>query len=268
MEIGLIGCGIIGGAFNNWQEAHTKNVIRINDEPKGIIESFDTVRAIFICLPCPTRNDRRQDTSIIVKKILEFRHLRVPFILRSTVLPGTTDDLVHRTGASIYFCPEFLTERQADSDFNKHSIAVGVPEIYQTHISELMGEIFPEKEIILISNVEAEISKYTSNCFGAVKVHYFNVIYSLCRNLGADYEKVLKAAMIPGFIEPTHTTIPGPDGQFGYGGKCLPKDLKAFIGCLTENRIINQSLRRVEAENNIIRRFMSNKPDVDNDLLN
>src|SRR6185503_5957212 len=94
-----------------------------------------------------------------------------------------------------------------------------------------------------------------SNCFGAVKINYFNAIYSLCKKMGANYYNVLAGAMTPGFIEVTHTQVPGPDGRFGFGGHCLPKDLTAFIGCLADHQVMNASLRRIEAENKLNRDF-------------
>ena len=64
--------------------------------------------------------------------------------------------------------------------------------------------------------------------FGALKVSYFNGIYDICKKLGLSYENVQKGVLLSGYINEPHTQVPGPDGKFGYGGKCFPKDVNAF----------------------------------------
>ena len=81
---------------------------------------------------------------------------------------------------------------------------------------------------------EAEITKYTHNVFGALKVSYFNGIYNLCEQMGADYKKIQEGILLSGYINSPHTQVPGPDGQFGYGGKCFPKDVDAFVNMSKE----------------------------------
>jgi UDP-glucose 6-dehydrogenase len=83
----------------------------------------------------------------------------------------------------------------------------------------------------MMSNVEAEWAKLSHNCFGAMKVLYWNIIYKLSQESGADYDKILKGAMITGFIEPQHTKI-ALDGMLGYGGSCFPGNIKAMQGFL------------------------------------
>ena len=70
--------------------------------------------------------------------------------------------------------------------------------------------------------------KYAHNVFGALKVTYFNCIYDLCQKLGMDYEQVRKGVLASTYINDVHTMVPGPDGKFGYGGKCFPKDVNAM----------------------------------------
>ena len=76
--------------------------------------------------------------------------------------------------------------------------------------------------------LEAEITKYAHNVFGALKVTYFNGIFELCKKVEANYRKVQQGILLSGYINPPHTQVPGPDGKLGYGGKCFPKDVNAF----------------------------------------
>ena len=121
--------------------------------------------------------------------------------------------------------PEMLTERTAYEDFCSQ------PMIYTGEIA-LLSKIFKDKIYIEMSNIEAEISKYAHNVFGALKVTYFNGIYEYCQKLGIDYENVHKGVLLSGYINKPHTDVPGPDGKLGYGGKCFPKDVNAFIESL------------------------------------
>ena len=75
---------------------------------------------------------------------------------------------------------------------------------------------------------EACLAKYAHNVFGCLKVTYFNCIHSLCKQHKLDYNNVLSGILVSGYINDTHTKVPGPDGKFGYGGKCFPKDIHAM----------------------------------------
>ena len=131
--------------------------------------------------------------------------------------------------------PEFLTERFADEDMEKLPIICGHPKADPyalPRVHHAMSEIFPSKNMVILENKECEMAKYVHNCFGALKVTYFNGVYKECERLGIDYQNVLSGARVTPFIERYHTQVPGPDGSYGFAGKCFPKDLVAFIGFL------------------------------------
>ena len=117
--------------------------------------------------------------------------------------------------------PEFLTERTYIEDFKKQ------PMVFTGEI-ELLCSIFKGKTFTTMTPLEAEITKYAHNVFGAYKVTYFNAVYDYCRRNGADWARVHAGMLLSGYINDTHTFVPGPDGKFGYGGKCFPKDVNAF----------------------------------------
>ena len=97
-----------------------------------------------------------------------------------------------------------------------------------TGAPELLHKIFKNKFYVEMTPLEAEITKYGHNVFGAYKVIYFNALYEYCQKMGADFQKVQRGCLLSGYINDTHTFVPGPDGKFGYGGKCFPKDVNAF----------------------------------------
>ena len=93
---------------------------------------------------------------------------------------------------------------------------------------EMLKKIFPGKKHIDMTSAEAEMVKYAHNVFGALKVTYFNCIYDICKKEGLDYQKVREGVLGSTYINDVHTQVPGPDGKYGYGGKCFPKDVDAF----------------------------------------
>lgn len=149
----------------------------------------------------------------------------VPVFVRTTVLPGTCDRLSAELNRDISFMPEFLTQRTADEDFARQTM------IFTKH-ENLLKQIFIGKKYILMSSREAETAKYAHNVFGALKVTFFNGVYEYCRLNKCSYQSVLKGVLSSGYINDTHTAVPGPDGKKSYGGKCFPKDVNAFLGSL------------------------------------
>jgi UDPglucose 6-dehydrogenase len=164
--------------------------------------------------------------------------------IRSTVLPGTANALAHAVGRHVYAMPEFLTARCAHDDMSKLPIIVG-----GTHSPNEIEKLFPGKKIINVTNNEAELTKYAHNCFLAAKVNFFNFIYELAQRTNISYDNVISAVQITDFIKPTHTNVPGPDGKFGFGGECFPKDLYALNRYLESMGITSEMLLGVECDN-------------------
>ena len=82
--------------------------------------------------------------------------------------------------------------------------------------------------IMLITSIVATV-KYLTNSFLAVKVSFANEIYNICESLDVDYDKVIEYALYDERLGQSHWAVPGPDGHFGFGGSCFPKDMNALI---------------------------------------
>ena len=218
ISVAVIGAGVVGGTLIKWFYKNTDHKVSIYDPDKGYKANLLGCEYVFICVPVPTRSDYTQDTSILEDSINICSEKSMIFC-RSTVLPGTCDKL------GITALPEFLTARFAYEEMSRLDIIVGLKN-YQ----EFMLDIFPEKRIHFMTNREAEIVKYTHNVYGAMKINYFNIINELCELHKADYKKVIQAMAMTGFHDLMYTEVPGPDGSYGFGGTCFPKDLEAFYG--------------------------------------
>ncbi len=220
IHVGIVGCGYIGGALKVWLEENNPNVkVLVSDPPKGMNDDLSPSDIIFVSLHVPTEDDGSQDLTLMTEIIKQLPN--VPIFVRTTILPGTSEKLSNATGHKVYFMPEFLTERTHIEDFKRQ------PMVFTGEV-DLLSKIFIGKKFCRMTSLEAEICKYAHNVFGALKVTYFNAVADYCRRHGCDYKAVHTGVLLSGYINDTHTQVPGPDGRYGYGGKCFPKDVNAL----------------------------------------
>ena len=226
IKVGLIGCGFVGGALKTWlDENNAENCeVLVSDPPKGLNDSLDGCDVAFVQIHVPTEDDGTQDLSLMKRLIQGLPN--VPVFVRTTILPGTSARLSRETGRRVYYMPEFLTERTYIEDFRKQPMVFPVEG--DAAALALLTRVFPGKRFTVMSSLEAEITKYAHNVFGAYKVTYFNAVREYCEQMGADWAKVHTGCLLSGYINDMHTYVPGPDGKRGYGGKCFPKDVNAF----------------------------------------
>lgn len=220
MTVGIIGCGFVGSALKTWLEENNPEVkIVVSDPPKGMNDDLSGADVYFVQIHVPTEDDGTQNLTLLRELIAGLPDR--PVFIRTTILPGTSERLARETGRRVYFMPEFLTQRTHVEDFRRQ------PMVFTGEV-DLLSRIFKGKRFVRMSSLEAEIAKYAHNVFGAYKVTYFNAVYDYCRAMGADWTNVHAGVLLSGYINDTHTHVPGPDGKFGYGGKCFPKDVNAF----------------------------------------
>ena len=240
VTVGIIGCGFVGGALKAWLEENNKDVnVVVSDPPKGMNDDISGADVYFLQIHVPTDENGKQDLTLMTKLISDLPDQ--PVFVRTTILPGTSEKLSKATGHRVYFMPEFLTERTHIEDF-KHQPMVFTGEV------DLLSRIFKGKQFVRMTPLEAEITKYAHNVFGAYKVTYFNAVCDYCRRMGADWASVHAGMLLSGYITDTHTYVPGPDGKFGYGGKCFPKDVNAFT-IMTQGTPLGQLLTPLHALN-------------------
>jgi UDPglucose 6-dehydrogenase len=246
--IGIIGQGFVGTAirekFRNFFE------VLAYDKKWTFTKKFDNRGAyrttyngnikdlcnftdvIFVCVPTPMYEDGECDISIvkIVLQEISDYNFTGDVIIKSTIPPGTTEKFnkIFKK-LKISFSPEFLTEANANDDFDKQNRIIIGSDNKTENIVEMFKKVFPKAKIITIPSKEGEMVKYTTNCFLATKVSFFNDIYSFCNNKEIDYNTVIKSVLLDNRIGKSHTMVPGPDGDFGYGGHCFPKDMNALL---------------------------------------
>lgn len=237
-NIGIMGFGTVGKAIAYGFKDHAN--IRIYDKYNNVYDTlFNTVSSsdfIFICVPTPNNEDGTQDISHVddaVHSVISIAIEGKVIIICSTILPGTTRKYMSKyrgKGHSIAFCPEFITEKNAIQDFKETKrVIVGISSFYTEKVRRLFKTALPNAEIYITDTQTAELVKYLDNCYFAVKLSFLNEMYDIAESLGIAYSEVQRLWLAGDYIEYNHTDVPGADGWRGFGGKCLPKDLKAFI---------------------------------------
>ena len=202
---------------------------------------------IFVALPTPMKENGEQDISYIENFFsnIGLYNTDAVFILKSTVLPGTTKQLIDKHKFNIVFCPEFLTEKTAKLDMLTQSrIVIGGNTQHTEKVLELFKARFGQKHYVLTDSTTAEFIKYMANTFLAVKVSVVNEFYRMSEALGADWDKALEGFVSDPRIGNSHTQVPGHDGKLGFGGTCFPKDINALI---TMGKELNVDMNTLEA---------------------
>ena len=191
---------------------------------------------IFVSVPTPSNKDGSINLDIVYECFNEMNELNNRtdnvFLLRSTVTPGTTRRLqVAFHNLNIVFNPEFLTERSAKFDFiNQARFIVGGDEKNADKVEDLFRWRFGETTPIIKTNYEtAEMIKYMNNCYFATKVSFLNEMRQIADKCGVDWKMAVEGFIRDGRIGHSHLSVPGPDGKFGFGGSCFPKDIQAMI---------------------------------------
>jgi len=260
-KVGIIGNGFVGSAITAGFGLHAD--IKIFDvDPDRKTHSFEevcnTCSFVFVGVPTPMTSVEggKIDLSImddVFNRINETSQNKdTIFILKSTVVPGTTERYMEMfPNLRIVFNPEFLTERAARLDFINASRVIlgGQPEDVDA-VETLYRKRFPHVKIIKTDPASAQFIKYMANCFFAVKVSFMNEMKQAADRLGCDWDDVMNGFVSDGRIGNSHLDVPGHDGSLGYGGKCFPKDINAFIG-LFEDLGIEPNLLRASWKKNL-----------------
>ena len=232
IKVGVLGNGFVGEAitfaFSSVSDVYVFDIdpLKTKDELKDI----HTCDFVFVCVPTPMFKDGSQDLSYVEKAFKEAKTLPI-YILKSTVLPGTTESLSKKfKNLKIVFSPEFLTERSAKLDMLTQSRIILGGEISLTDkVKKLFEKRFKLKNIIQTDSKTAELIKYMNNTFFATKVSIMNEFKLISDKIGTNWDDALNGFVSDGRIGDSHLNVPGHDGMLGYGGTCFPKDVNAFL---------------------------------------
>lgn len=214
--------------------------LRATEEPGGAVTESDVS---LVCVGTPSSPNGKLDTEALQRVIesigaaLQLTPRRHTVVVRSTVLPGTSEDLLvplleqasgKRAGGDFGFAvnPEFLREGSSVADFRSPTRTVigewepASGDVVETLYSSLPGEVFRVPPRV------AEMTKYVDNAFHALKIAFANEIGAISRSLGLDSHEVMEIFRADTKLNISEAYLnPG----FAFGGSCLPKDLRAML---------------------------------------
>ena len=224
--------------------------LSFSNDPEVAIKDADV---IFIAVGTPMGKDGKADLKYVesaARTIGKYLNSYTVVCTKSTVPIGSSKKIINIINKSkndaadfdYISNPEFLREGSALNDFLwPDRVVIGGSSKKSFDImKEIYGPLFKNKQPIVYTTVTtAEIIKYASNAFLALKISYMNEVANLCEAVGADVKQVSKVMGQDGRIS-SKFLHPGP----GYGGSCFPKDTEAFVAAGRKN---GNRIRTIEA---------------------
>jgi GDP-mannose 6-dehydrogenase len=210
-----------------------------------------------ICVGTPSTPqgfiDLAQVTNVCKQIGSALRHTALPHtvVIRSTVLPGTTERLsrllshssAHPLGKNLHvaFNPEFLREGTSVKDFYSppYTVVGTNHPVAAANVKEMYS--FLSEPLLVVNIAEAELLKYAANAFHATKITFANELGRLANHWGIDGSVIMELLCRDTRLNISSAYLrPG----FAYGGSCLPKDLSALV---TKAQVCNLKVPLLES---------------------
>ena len=266
LKIAIVGTGFVGSAIIN--SLKIKNILNIIPYDKylngGIGKINDILNAHIIILTLPTpfsEINNNYDLNPIIETLnfLHINNFTNPIIIKSTILPETTNNLSSQfKSLNLIHNPEFLTQKTAFEDFHNQShIVLGKSNNCSSFsfnfVIQFYKKYYPNAIISECTSNESESMKIFCNSFYSVKIQFFNELFALCNKNNTSFNNVKNLMLKNGWINPMHTNVPGNDGKLSYGGYCFPKDTNALLSYMKEKNSEHKILDACIKERNELR---------------
>lgn len=225
--IGIIGYGMVGKAV---ESGFNKTTVIYSDPEYNDVTVEDVCKAnpdaIFVCVPTPTDDTNYETLTSVLDKINATSYSGI-VVVKSTILPD------YLASYNVVYNPEFLSRATSNSDFvNPPFVLIGSNDIIKAN---RLKEIYEQQSNVCLDKVfftdvkTAAMAKYCMNSFYATKVTFMNQMYDVAQQLGINWNHVTSILANHPWMGTHHFQVPGPDGERGFGGPCLPKDTEALV---------------------------------------
>lgn len=232
-SIGIVGLGFVGDAIRRVFADQGFKIVCIDADPQktnGTYSDLKDCEAVFVCVPSPSKENGECDTSILNSVLYLLKDYKNVIISKTTAPPQFYEKM-QPLYPNLVHVPEFLTSANAVKDFSGETeiIIGGQVLAYQREAERILRSVQPIKNVAFCSIGEAALAKYVINSFLATKVVFMNEMAELAEVHGYDWRKIRILINVDERIGKSHTQVPGPDGQYGFGGMCFPKDTNALV---------------------------------------
>jgi len=240
----IVGYGHIGQKL--YKEYAALNPDRY-DPYKGIDEkvALNKYALAFICVDTPMLPDGSCDLSQVEQAIDETNAEII--VLRSTVIPGTTDGLINKTGKKIVFCPEFcgVTQHSDISQFDFDFTILGGNKEWCNAVVQILQNVYDARHRFCLTDTKtAELVKYMENTMLAAKVSLCVQFWQIAKRIGVNYTELRELLLNDPRINRAHTFV--YDDRPYWESHCFDKDLAA-ISAFTDAPLVRSIIEYNES---------------------
>lgn len=238
MKIGIVGMGYVGSAvyasYRGLADVKFHDPAKSDSVPLSELAEWQP-DAIFVCVPTPQADDGSCNVSNVestLKQLESNRYLGL-VICKSTATAEHYGNWWCDMHYRLVHAPEFLKASNSIEDYIKpHLVVIGGK---PADCAEAFGIIARSR--VKLSNTKVQVTdiktaalfKYAANTFLSMKVIFANQLHQYCRANAGNWSQLSEMLAGDHRLGDTHWQVPGPDGHFGYGGSCFPKDVSAII---------------------------------------
>lgn len=179
----------------------------------------------FICVDTPYNDKGYCDMSAVEDAIVETN--ADILIIKSTVLPGSTEQFSRKYNKRIVFSPEYYGGTQHCNNFNFNFTILGGDKETCCEVQQILQSVYDGTHIFrIVDSKTAELVKYMENSFLATKVSFCNAFYEIAKSIGVHYEELRELFVLDPRVNPSHTFV--YDDAPYWNSHCLNKDVPAI----------------------------------------
>lgn len=230
MRVLIIGHGVVGKNLEKELSALNPDVI---DKYKPEENSIDLEKLqknggaydiAFICVDTPRTEESDCDITEVFNAIIE-NEAKI-YVIKSTVIPGSTDRLRKDTGKRVVFSPEYYGGTQHCNNFQFDFTILGGERHACRTVVQILQKVYDGRHKFRITDSKtAELVKYMENSFLATKVSFCQEFFFIAEQMGVDYEELRELFVLDPRVNPSHTFV---DRMHPYwDSHCLNKDVPA-----------------------------------------
>lgn len=221
----IVGCGVVGSNVKEKLKKFNPDVV---DKFKPELTTYDqdkTYDFAYICVDTPYNEINTCDITEVLNAVNDNKANY--YVIKSTILPGTTDYIIEQTKKNVVFSPEFYGGTQHCNNFDFGFTIIGGAKEDCIEVQQMLQNVFDARHKFRLTDAKtAELVKYMENSYLATKVTFCNAFYRIAEHYNINYEDVRELVTLDPRIDASHTFV-YRDHPY-YDSHCLNKDVRAI----------------------------------------